>query len=239
MEIKFPYIRYFFFIAGVSEILPLILFFFRKQKKSKELALVFTFQLVGFLSEITFAIIQKKVSVNNASIILDLFTVVAVLILAFLFQTILFSIKFRKIILYSSLALSAYIVVKFFISRSEFTFNSINVAALAILVIVWSIIFFYEQLTKPTDVTQLFLYSSPSFWIVTAYLIYFAGTFFLFIYSQHKKIEPGTEFFIQYSLINGVFRLLKNILLSVAMFTKTDSNNKLMGKPRQQTYYRE
>ena len=236
MEIKFSDIRFFFRIAGISEILPLILFFFRKQKKSKELGLVFTFQLVGFLSEISFAIIQKKISINNASIILDVFTIIATLILAYLFQTILSGIKFRKVVFYSAIALVAYIIIKFFTSNSDVSFNSINVAVLAILVIIWSIIFFYEQLTKPTDSNQLFLYSSPPFWIVTAYLIYFAGTFFLFIYSQHRNLDPGTEFFIQYSLINGVFRLIKNILLSVAMFTKPENNNTLPGKSRSQTY---
>ncbi|MBI2729641.1 MAG: hypothetical protein HYX40_02620 [Sphingobacteriales bacterium] len=112
-----------------------------------------------------------------------------------------------------------------------------NIAFLAILVIIWSILFFYEQLTKTTDSQQIFLYSSPSFWVVAAYLIYFAGTFFLFIYSQNQNLEEQvSEISIQYSLINGVFVLIKNILLSVAMFSKGDSMDKHPGKYRSSTF---
>lgn len=152
----------------------------------------------------------------------------------YLFLSLISSDKFRKIVVYSSILLTSYIVINLFFKQSTGTFNSLNVAILAILIIIWTILFFYEQLTKPADSNQLFIYSTPSFWIVTAYLIYFAGTFFLFIYSQNKNLEADSEFSMQYSFINSVFVLLKNILLSIAMFTKTDS--KSPGKYRTQTY---
>lgn len=193
---------------------------------------------MSFLTEIAFAMIRKQISSYNATIIQDSFTIIAVLILAYLFQVIISSNLFRKIVIYSSLVLSAYIVIKLILYKSPaelndnstVEFNSINVAILAILVIIWSIIYFYEQLIKPTNSTQLFLYSSPSFWIVTAYLLYFAGTFFLFIYIQQKVLKPGTEFFFQFNLINGVFRLIKNILLTAAMMTKGEGTSRLPSK---------
>jgi ABC-type dipeptide/oligopeptide/nickel transport system permease component len=144
---------------------------------------------------------------------------------------------FKKPVLISSLLLIIYIIFRlFYRDKTEITFNSINVAILAIMVIVWSILFFYEQLTKPADGNQLFLYSSPSFWIVTAYFIYFAGTFFLFIYSQGKNIKSDTEFENQYNLIHGVFVLIKNILLSMAMFSSGGNIDKHPAKYRSNTY---
>lgn len=236
MEIKFSDIRFFILIAGLSELLPLILFFFRKQKRNNELKLVFTYQLISFIADFLFYIIKSKLNPEQASITLDIFTILALIILTYLFRTVLTVKMFRKAVLYSAAGLIVYIITKIFISQSFVTFNSLNVAILAIIIIVWSIIFYYEQLTKPADGNQLFLYSSTSFWIVTAYLIYFAGNFFLFIYSQHKDIEKDLEFATQYSLINGVFVLIKNILLSVAMFVKAADNSKLTGKYRTHTY---
>lgn len=203
----------------------MILYFFRKQKKSKELKYVFICQLTSIISDISISFIRKS---NNSlsGFSSNFFTIIALLVLLLLFYTILSSYKSRKIILVSAITLGLYLLFQLFIKSHGDSFNSINVAILAILIIIWSIVFFYEQLTKPAIGEQLFLYSSPSFWIVSAYLIYFAGTFFLFIYSQNKPPERDTEEFIQYSLINGVFILIKNILLSVAMFTRGSVESK-------------
>lgn len=232
--LKYPDIRFFFTIAALSELLVLILFFFRKQKKSKELKFAFICQLTSIISDITASLLRRINSIYF-SMSVDIFTIVALIVLSYLFHSIINGNKSRKFILFPSIAVIIYFIFKILAGNKSGSFNSMNVAILAILVIVWSILFFYEQLTKPADSDQLFLYSSPAFWIVVAYLIYFAGTFFLFIYSQNKNIERGTQVSIQYSLINGVFVLIKNILLSIAMFTKTD-NNKLPSKYRSQTY---
>ncbi|MBI1779811.1 MAG: hypothetical protein HYR66_00285 [Sphingobacteriales bacterium] len=166
---------------------------------------------------------------------LNLFTIVALILLFLLYFSIISGEKSRKLVIFSSIGITVYFISQIFIGHNSGNFNSMNVAVLAILVITWSIVFFYEQLTKPADNSQLFLYSSPAFWVVAAYLIYFAGTFFLFIYSQNKDLAKGSDAYIQYNLINGVFVLIKNILLSVAMFTKGPVENSMPSRYRKIT----
>lgn len=104
------------------------------------------------------------------------------------------------------------------------------VAIIAITVIVYSIFYFYEQLTKPTIGNQLFLYNTPSFWIVIAFLIYFSGTFFLYIYSQNKDLSTDNDFKTQYAIINSIFILLENILLGIAMLVKNKTETRTTPK---------
>ncbi|RTL59800.1 MAG: hypothetical protein EKK37_02795 [Sphingobacteriales bacterium] len=213
----------------------MILFFFRRQKKNKELKFAFICQVTSFLSDIISSILRTSNS-SYSGLSLNLFTIVALVVLFYLYNNVLQGSRTKKTLLVSTIGLALYFIIQLFTGHNSGSFNSMNVALIAILVIIWSILFFYEQLTKPTDNSQLFLYSSPAFWVVSSYFIYFAGTFFLFIYSQNKVLEKGSEAYIQYSLINGVFVIIKNTLLSVAMFTKVDNSGKLTGKYRSQPY---
>ena len=74
------------------------------------------------------------------------------------------------------------------------------------------IFFFYEKiqfsLTTP-------IYLSMSFWISTGFIIYFSGTFFLFLYA--KAAVKNEVFKIQYNLIYNFFTISKNVLLCIGV----------------------
>ncbi len=79
-----------------------------------------------------------------------------------------------------------------------------------ILILSAVIYFYYEQILK---VSVLNIFSQPQFWVVTAYFIYFAGTFFLILYiSSLNHKEQG-----QYYVMNYIFTIIRTILLSIAM----------------------
>jgi hypothetical protein len=59
------------------------------------------------------------------------------------------------------------------------------------------------------------LFELPSFWISVAFLIYFAGNFFLFLYSKSMMNQPGFNF--QYILIYSTITIIKNLLLCTAI----------------------
>ena len=59
------------------------------------------------------------------------------------------------------------------------------------------------------------LYQLPSFWISVAFLIYFSGNFFLFLFSKVIENDPG--FANQYTLIYSSITIIKNILLCTAL----------------------
>jgi hypothetical protein len=154
----------------------------------------------------------------------DLFTIVEISLLSYLFFSILTTEWFKKLILFTSIPLIIYSITKLFIDKSD-TFDSNTAAMEAILMIIFSLLYFYEQIAKPTVETSLFIYNTPVFWIVVAFLLFFSGTFFLFIYSHDKDVLNNSEFNFQYRIINNTFMFLRNVLLGVAMLVKQDKKD--------------
>ncbi len=75
---------------------------------------------------------------------------------------------------------------------------------------------------------NLFVYSTSNFWIIITFLIYSSGTFFLYIMAENMM--KTREFQIQYVIINSVFNILKNVLLSIAMLMKESIPHNDKGK---------
>lgn len=83
------------------------------------------------------------------------------------------------------------------------------------IVFIFSIIYiFYEKMETELKVP---IYQTYFFWISIAFLMYFGGNFFLFLFSK-TSLQKSEDFYFQYSLILGSFTILKNILLCVAVF---------------------
>jgi hypothetical protein len=74
--------------------------------------------------------------------------------------------------------------------------------------------FFYERVNYITDVP---LYSLPSFWISVGLLISFSGTFFLYLVSVTMAQDPS--FRNLYNSIYGTFTVIKNVLLCVGIYS--------------------
>ncbi|RXK62809.1 hypothetical protein ESA94_07375 [Lacibacter luteus] len=82
-----------------------------------------------------------------------------------------------------------------------------------VLVIVLSILFFYEQIKKPDT---LFIYALPEFWYVTAVFIHAAGTFFIYIFAAFWLQNSANE--NDYMNIFGSLSILHNLLIAFATF---------------------
>ena len=96
------------------------------------------------------------------------------------------------------------------------TLNPITASVQSVLIISMCFFYFFDQLRQTNSIL---IYSSVNFWIVISFLIYVAGTFFLFILADNMIRDKS--FFAQYVIINASFNILKNILLSVAMTMKS------------------
>jgi len=73
--------------------------------------------------------------------------------------------------------------------------------------------YFYERLRYISNVP---IFSMPDFWVSSAFLINFSGTFFLYLFSISMSRDPF--FRDQYHIIYGCFTIIKNILLCVAVY---------------------
>lgn len=82
-----------------------------------------------------------------------------------------------------------------------------------LLVIVLSIIFFYEQMKRPDT---LFIYALPEFWYVVAVFIHAAGTFFIYIFAAFWLQNSSNE--DDYMNIFGSLSIFHNLIIAFAMF---------------------
>jgi hypothetical protein len=100
-------------------------------------------------------------------------------------------------------------------------FDSIASGVECIFIILLCIYYLIIQLK---GINNLFVYSTSNFWIIITFLIYLSGTFFLYIMAENMIMTKG--FLAQYIVINSVFNILKNILLSIAMLMKPTPTEK-------------
>jgi hypothetical protein len=177
-----------------------------------------------FLNEIIYSLSK------NEFLGLRLFTFVEYSLISLFLYSIITSKKFKKAIVILSVLFFAFSIYDMLQSRS-ITFDSIPTGIECILILSYSIFYLFEKINNPNT---LFLYATSEFWIITAFIIYFSGTFFLFIYSQSYYQNP--DFQVTYSIVVGSFTILKNLMLSIAFIIKPSKSNPPIILPRKTSY---
>lgn len=94
---------------------------------------------------------------------------------------------------------------------TNYNFDYLSSSFEAIILIILSVLFFYEQLQNP-EIN--IVYASKSFWIVIAILIYMSATLFLFISSS--ILSSDFQLKKNLWLINNGANIIKNILFAIA-----------------------
>jgi hypothetical protein len=200
-------------ISVLSEILPIIFYFcFLKRNAGEKLWVIPIYCLVSFISEIAVSVFQQKVDVFYliASFTICEYTLFTLILYLFLKEK-----KFRYVPLIGSVFFYTLAIINFLTKKSE-TFDSLSASSEAILIIIYCILFLYEQIK---DQNIIYIYYTKSFWIIIAIFLYLSSTLFLFIYAatltkqEHKSYWP----------INDVFNILKNILFCISIAMKKGS----------------
>ena len=202
-------------ITFFSEILSLILFLlFCLKKSGLELKIVFIYTIVEFLVDF----VSSKTAIGHSHLfaLLSIFTIVEfIAFTSFLYLCIANKI-IKKTIVGCAILFSAFLILSFFQTNKN-QFDAIQASGESILIIIFCIIYLYEQINKPQD---FFVYSSPDFWIILGFLIYMSGTLLLFISSNSLALEERSR----YWLINNICNIIKTILFSVAFLVNHYSN---------------
>ena len=140
-----------------------------------------------------------------------IYLILEFLLICFFYKTIFKSVRIKRIL--TSLPIlfilfCTYNYVKS--SKTEFDFAPLVVECLFFTVVI--LYYFYERIMYNFSTP---LFQLPSFWISVAFLIYFSGNFFLFLFSKIIENDPG--FADQYTLIYSSITIIKNILLCTAL----------------------
>lgn len=143
-----------------------------------------------------------------------------------LFETVCLSIFYYQVVAESIVKKAIALIISVFVVfwlysfiRSGFDQFLYSCAAFEnIFILVFALYYYYEQIIK---INSAFIYMQPRFWIVSAYLVYIAGTFFLLLYIPSLNSKEQVKYYI----LNYVFVIIRTILLCIAMFMKDKSEN--------------
>jgi hypothetical protein len=141
--------------------------------------------------------------------------------LSFFFYLILLKKLEKKIILYVWISYTLFASIDFVYFNNWKAFDSFASGIEFIIIIILCIYYLFSQIKGSNN---LLIYSTFNFWVIITFLIYFSGTFFLYLMAD--SMRENIHFQKLYFIINISFNILKNILLSVAMTMKTNSTNK-------------
>jgi hypothetical protein len=201
-------------ISRLITLLPVLIYLFRRRNDKLIRAIVFfnTFY-IGF--DFLYYLIRK--TNRELGDYFNLFFVPLEYLFIYLFFSSIFKTKQAKSLLNYSILLFLLFwgITSYFIPIS--TFNSILNGLESLIVILLTLIYFYEEIKNPQT---LFIYSQPQFWGVIGFFLFFAGSFFVFLYKQTPTQEE--QFREQYIYIHSSFFILRNILFSIAMFVKPE-----------------
>lgn len=215
IENLLKYITYFF------EVLPFVFFslnFKKISSKDKRIFFLYTtlvalFIFSGVITRYYFG------SSNNFYVITRFYDVMEYTLLALYFSQNVRNPFIKKFVLYSIIPFIAFCLYDFLTSKEHsFAFLPLVIECLIMLLIL--IYIFYEKM-QYTLLNPI--YQTSFFWIAVAFIIYFAGNFFLFLYSKNSYQDEA--FRRQYTIIYTTVTIAKDILLSIAAFIKDEKES--------------
>lgn len=195
-------------LSIISGILPIIFFLiFLKRNKERKLWVVFIYVTLSFLTDFTFSALPKDAPIKFY--VFSFFTVIEYTLFS-LFLYLSFKSGLIKRIVAVVLPVFLILALYFIFNKNKSNdFDAIPASLESTLIIIFCVCFFFEQIR---DMEVSFIYSSKTFWIIVAILIYMSATFFLFISAQYFTQEERKA----YWFINFISNVIKNILLAIA-----------------------
>ena len=191
-------------------LLPVISLLF-KNNRPQSAKIISLYLLGGFITDLLITPIFSD-SVNSQFVGSKIFTLIEFYFLSiFMYKQLVLK---RKYIIFSisTILFSFSILYENLISYNN-NFDSISTGVCALSIIVYCMFYLFEKISTP-DANYKFDWISIS---VISFLIYFSGTFFIYILSKNNFFNQ--DFQSSYILINAVILIIRNSLLSIGFFS--------------------
>src|SRR2546423_12536086 len=168
----------FIYLSAASDLLIILLFlaFWRKNREDKGLWVIFIYCLLSLLLNSAVEVLFH----NFKHLFYTVFTLLEYLLFSAVLWIYIKNQSFKTLIIVFSVLFSTFVL--FYIGiRGYHRIDSISIGIETILIIIYSFYYLYEEM-KNTE--NLFIYSKHQFWIITGFLIYLAGSFFIYIFAN-------------------------------------------------------
>ena len=195
-------------ILTYSFLLPVVvsLVFLNKAKSKSVLLIVGGYSLIFFFLNAYFQELQETL---NRSLYYFIYTLLEYTAFASLLFINIKNKRARFFGICISILLTGFLYLFNFVVRFR-TFDSIPIATETLVLLVFSIYFFYEQFK---DASSLYIYNHYCFWITIGILIYLCGSLFIYVYADQMTSQQVTQFWF----FTYVVEIIKNLLFTVAI----------------------
>lgn len=194
---------------------------FKRKSKQKSLRVILFYILYCIFNEASSFYLQNIHS-QNVIYLFAIFTLVEYSFFCYFIYSVLPKNYLKKGVPVFWIGYLIFAFIDYFYFSKGQEFDSFAIGVESIIIILLCIGYLFIQLRRSTT---LLVNSTFDFWVIIAFLIYFAGTFFLYIMTE--SMRESISFQIQYTIINISFNILKNILLCVAMTMKLNNHQKV------------
>lgn len=205
-------------VSFIFEILSVVFFLcFLKRNKSEGLWVIFLYCVYSVIAELVGVTIARMYA-KDLFYFWACYTIAEYTFFAYFFYTSFKNKNTRFIPIVGTLIF--YGIVSFtFYNRNTQAFDSLSASMEAILMIIYSIVFLYSQITSPEI---MYVFNTKKFWVVVATFLYFSSTLFLFLYAAGFTSQEHKSYWI----INDVFEILKNTLFCISFAMKKSDAGK-------------
>ena len=193
---------------------------FKRNKKERSLRVILFYITYCIINEATSLYLQTLHS-PYAVLLFLLFTIIEYSFFCYFIFLVLPKGSVKKSILYIWMCFLLFAIIDYILFSKPLEWDSIVSGVECIIVLCLCIYYLYSQIKTANN---LLIYSTFNFWVVIAFLIYFSGTFFLYLMTD--RMMQSVSFQKMYFVINISFNILKNILLCVALTMKLNPVNR-------------
>ncbi len=199
-------------ISAMWVVLPLLIGFIKKKYFNNAEKVLLCLTALSFITE-TIALILNERNMNNMYVY-RIYTVLEFALISLFYILILSSSRFKPFII-ATISFFTVFGIYDFLNHSD-TMDNIATTMESIIVIIYSILGFHSMLKNPVHTR---VRSIPLFWFNSAFLLYFAGNLFLFIFCSYI-LRHHHRTFNELWGIHSVMNILFYVLISVG-FWKT------------------
>jgi hypothetical protein len=195
-------------------IIILFISFYGKVKQEKAFLAIALYCLIDSILNLTSKYVGLGFTLRLY--IWSTFTFVEYLIFTLIIWQSIKNLSIKRMIIYASAAFIVFTTI-YNIATNFRRIDSIPIGVETILILVFSFYFLYEQMN---DTSSLFIYSKYQFWIIIGFMIYLAGSFFVFILANFM----GAGLLQQYWIMTNAIYAIMIVLFAISFFVYDKGN---------------
>jgi hypothetical protein len=200
-------------ISVLSGFFPLIAAAYNYRQLEPIVKLMAAFCLFSAIIDLTSLAIVYLHVVHSTFFLIHLFNLFAAVFFSTIYYRAFYEPILKKITLVLSAACMSVLVANALFIQGLETYPSISNTALSLLLILLSLMYFYQLLSRQEF---MFIEKQGLFWINAGVLFYFSITIFLFMLWGKISIVSRSDFY----MIQSVTNIIANLLYSVGLLCK-------------------